>query len=190
VLSGLIHIDRAATAWVVAHFSAPAVQWLLLPFTAIGYWAFVWLALAGAGFVLAPRIRAALWRATLAMVLALALVDYVCKPLVGRERPFVHGPKASAIVWIPTSTSFPSGHAASAAAGAMALSRVWPAATLSLWLLAAIIMLSRVALGVHYVSDVIAGALVGLYAAWLATVPPSRDGAASEHQQGAASGAP
>jgi membrane-associated phospholipid phosphatase len=119
----------------------------------------------------ANRVRAALWRVVLALLLTLLAVDYACKPLAGRDRPFVHGPKAAAIVWLPTTASFPSGHAASSAAGAFALSRVWPAAALPLWLLALLVMLSRVVLGVHYVSDVIAGALVGLLVAWLATTP-------------------
>lgn len=119
-------------------------------------------------------MRAALWRTVLALLLTLLIVEHVGKPLFGRERPFREGPKPSAIVRIPATTSFPSGHAASAAAGALALTRVWPAAAVPLSILAALIALSRVALGVHYVGDVLAGVMVGLMVAALATVRPVR----------------
>jgi membrane-associated phospholipid phosphatase len=115
------------------------------------------------------RMRAAVWRAVMAVSLAMLLANGIIKPLVGRERPFVHGPAASPMVWQPTTRSFPSGHAASAAAGAAALARVWPPAAAPLTVLAALIALSRVALGVHYVGDVLVGILVGLFAASLAS---------------------
>jgi membrane-associated phospholipid phosphatase len=115
------------------------------------------------------RMRAAVWRAVMAVSLAMLLANILIKPLVGRERPFVHGPAASPLVWQPSTRSFPSGHAASAAAGALALARVWPPAAAPLTVLAALIALSRVALGVHYVGDVLAGILVGLLAAILAS---------------------
>lgn len=59
--------------------------------------------------------------------------------------------------------SFPSGHAARSffiAVIATGLSPVWLA--IILWLWAPLVALARVAMGVHYVSDVVAGALVGV----------------------------
>jgi membrane-associated phospholipid phosphatase len=176
VLPGLLDADRALTTWIAAQFASPIWQWGLLPFTAIGYAGSVWMAIAallwpaapflgldraGRRRVSASHFRMALWRAVLAVLLAGLFVDHVAKPLVRRDRPYVVGPKASAVVWIPTTTSFPSGHAATAGAGALALAIAWPAASLPLALLAFLVILSRVALGVHFLSDVVAGALVG-----------------------------
>ena len=64
--------------------------------------------------------------------------------------------------------SFPSGHAARAfliAALASFLGPLWLAVVLWVW--APLVCLARVAMGVHYVSDVIAGAIVGILVAWV-----------------------
>jgi undecaprenyl-diphosphatase len=80
------------------------------------------------------------------------------KPLVGRRRPELSGlPPLSAT---PTKLSVPSAHASTSFAGALAYSRVGqPAAPL--YALAVALSLSRVYLGVHHPSDVLAGALLG-----------------------------
>jgi len=62
---------------------------------------------------------------------------------------------------IPTSNSFPSGHAASAAAFATAASRTAPVLAVPLGGLAALVGFSRVHTGVHYPGDVVLGALLG-----------------------------
>lgn len=64
--------------------------------------------------------------------------------------------------------SFPSGHAARAfmiAVVASALAPGWLAAVLWVW--APLVAIARVAMGVHYVSDVVAGAALGVFTAWL-----------------------
>ena len=65
--------------------------------------------------------------------------------------------------------SFPSGHAARAvllAVVAWGLCPGWVAVVLTVW--APLVALARVAMGVHYLSDVLAGALVGLVMGWAA----------------------
>lgn len=64
--------------------------------------------------------------------------------------------------------SFPSGHAARAfliAALAGMLGPLWLAVILWIW--APLVCLARVAMGVHYISDVVAGAIVGVLVAWV-----------------------
>jgi undecaprenyl-diphosphatase len=65
--------------------------------------------------------------------------------------------------WVPmpSSTSFPSGHAASAAAFAVAVGDVFPRLRLPLGVAAAIVGFSRVYTGVHYPGDVVIGAVTG-----------------------------
>jgi len=187
-------IDRAVSAWLATHLTSPLVQWPLVLLTMLGVGGIVWFALVACGWALAPRLarsrdassdpnlaraevlalRGALWRAALAVVLSLTFADCVVKPLVARERPFVHGPPLSSIVLQPTTLSFPSGHAASAAAGALALARAWPPAALPLAILAGGIAFSRIALGVHFVGDVMGGLLLGLFMAALAAPPSAR----------------
>ena len=62
---------------------------------------------------------------------------------------------------MPISTSFPSGHSATAFAFASGVGRVSPPASIPLQGLAALVAYSRVHTGVHYPGDVVAGALAG-----------------------------
>ena len=82
-------------------------------------------------------------------------------------------------VRMPHSHSFPSGHTAAAVAFASGVGRVMPLAALPLDLLAAVVGYSRVHTGVHYPSDVLAGAVLGatiadLTAGWAPGVIRSR----------------
>ncbi len=59
-------------------------------------------------------------------------------------------------------TSFPSGHTATAFALAMAISYLWPRLSPMLWIAAVAIGISRIAIGAHFPSDVLGGALTGV----------------------------
>ena len=80
-----------------------------------------------------------------------------------RRRPDREGGGVPQQRWVrmPSSTSFPSGHSASAAAFAVAVGDVLPALRLPLRAAAAIVAFSRVYTGVHYPGDVLVGATVG-----------------------------
>jgi len=66
---------------------------------------------------------------------------------------------------MPQSASFPSGHTASAVAFASAVGTALPATAVPLGLLACAVGYSRVHTGVHYPSDVAAGAVLGIASA-------------------------
>jgi membrane-associated phospholipid phosphatase len=85
----------------------------------------------------------------------------VLKAAFDRSRPPVDHPEIHPLVDVPHSASMPSGHAAGAFAAALAVGLVHPRLRWPLLALAALIALSRVWLGVHYLSDVIAGAALG-----------------------------
>jgi membrane-associated phospholipid phosphatase len=126
-------------------------------FSRLGEHGALWLAIGAAG-QLCDRQRRGRWRAGMGAVAAAYALNTAIKPLVGRRRPELSGlPPLSAT---PTKLSFPSAHASTSFAGALAYSRVGsPAAPL--YALAVALSLSRVYLGVHYPSDVLAGALLG-----------------------------
>jgi undecaprenyl-diphosphatase len=94
------------------------------------------------------------------------------KELTDRARPPFADPSLEAIIALPESASFPSGHAAAAFAAAAAVGILHPGLRAPLLLLAATVALSRVYLGVHFWSDVLAGGLlggtIGLAVAWTA----------------------
>lgn len=134
----------------------------------------IWWAL-GLGLALSRRGGALEGFVRLAWALALTwvLVDAVIKPVIARPRPDVTGlTRTTVAAWVTSRTvtqSFPSGHAALAAAGATALALMWPHRRALLYGLGILVAVSRLYLGVHYPLDVVAGGLLGWAVARLAT---------------------
>jgi undecaprenyl-diphosphatase len=97
------------------------------------------------------------------LALTSALVNAVLKPLWGRRRPerVRHQVPFARRVRMPSSRSFPSGHAASGFAFASGVASEAPVPGGVLAVLAGLVAYSRVHTGVHYPSDVLAGAVIG-----------------------------
>jgi undecaprenyl-diphosphatase len=117
--------------------------------SALGAAGFIWWITALITMVF-PARRAAAWRVILAILFTFAVTEYALKPLVNRPRPFAADPAIVVIDARPQTGSFPSGHAAMAAAGALAGSRMIPGSAWVWWPLAAVIAVSRVYIGVHW----------------------------------------
>lgn len=104
------------------------------------------------------------WPCTLQMlsVGGINLLIYLClKHGIGRPRPYVSCPDIRACARALDRFSFPSGHTLHAVAYAIIISHHYPSFALPLWVFAALVSASRVVLGLHYPSDVLAGGAVG-----------------------------
>jgi membrane-associated phospholipid phosphatase len=134
----------------------PASVSMVRQYSRLGEHGAVWLA-AGAAAALLDRPRRRRWlRATAAVGAAYATSTSI-KLAVGRQRPAVED--LPHLMATPTGLSFPSSHTTSSFAAARAFGTLVPGAPLQL---AAVAMgLSRLYLGVHYPSDVAAGAALG-----------------------------
>ena len=123
------------------------------------------LALAGG-----PRGRRAAQRGLLSLGLASAFANLVAKPLTTRRRPDREQLQVLAArhVPMPRSSSFPSGHTASAFAFATGAGAAEPSLSAPLRALATLVGYSRVHTGVHYPADVLVGAFIGVSAAEVA----------------------
>lgn len=117
------------------------------------------------------------------IALTSAVVNLVLKPLGNRRRPErkMYDVPIARQVTMPQSTSWPSGHSASAFAFATGVGAAWPQAGIPLTFLASLVAYSRVHVGVHYPSDTIAGTTCGVALAPIAVAILDRRRKAGEH---------
>jgi membrane-associated phospholipid phosphatase len=142
---------------LVRSAARPPASDLVGRFSSLGEHAALWLA-AGTLGALVDRPRRARWTRGVLVVGATYALNTAIKALVRRPRPVLEG--LPALVATPTALSFPSAHSSTSFAAARAYGRLVPAAPL--YATAAAMAASRVYLGVHYPTDVAAGALLGL----------------------------
>ncbi|MGN5633066.1 bifunctional phosphatase PAP2/diacylglycerol kinase family protein [Streptomyces sp. AC154] len=166
VFQGLARRNWPAAGPVLPRLSRSANHGLLWAGAAVGM----------AAFGGSARARRAAFRGIASLAVASAAINTVGKGAVRRERPILDAvPVIRQLKRQPVTTSFPSGHAASAAAFATGValeSKGWGAVIAPVALSVAA---SRVYTGVHYPSDVLAGAALGIGAAFaLRGVVPTR----------------
>jgi undecaprenyl-diphosphatase len=91
----------------------------------------------------------------------------IIKYSVKRIRPFEKVPELNQLVNVPDKYSFPSGHTAAAFLFASILSHQIPVLTVPLFLYAVLVGFSRIYMRVHFPTDVLFGALLGLSSAYI-----------------------
>ncbi len=143
----------------------PRVERAVLIFTRAGEHGLLWQALCLAG-ALADRERRPLYLRAMRTVMLAYLANIGLKYVVRRPRPSLEGlPPLSSTV---TSLSFPSAHSTTSFAAARALTAgEGGLPPLPVYALAKAMALSRIYVGVHYPSDIVAGAALGTAAAEL-----------------------
>jgi undecaprenyl-diphosphatase len=107
-----------------------------------------------------PKRFLALGCAALAAALGIALF-LILKRRIGRRRPCALLPHCWSNVLPPDRFSFPSGHTITAFAVSVSLIAFYPALAVGLLFCACSIGLSRILLGMHFLTDVLAGAVIG-----------------------------
>jgi diacylglycerol kinase family enzyme/membrane-associated phospholipid phosphatase len=124
-----------------------------------------WGVAAGLGATRGTRRRGAV-RGLLALGIASGVANIPAKLSVQRPRPSLEGvPLTRRLMRQPTTTSFPSGHSASAAAFATGVAMESPLAGAAVGVIAGAVAYSRVYVGVHYPGDVAAGIALGMASA-------------------------
>ena len=153
-------LDLKALRWMRTHGHTPGVEEAAVALGKAGNNGLVWFLL-GAVLAILDNGRWESWLICALLGPVAIGLNYAVKVAVRRPRPVLEGlpPLGGA----PSSLSFPSAHATSSFAVATAMVRVDPAMSAA-FLVAIALSLGRPYLGMHYPSDVVAGALLGVAA--------------------------
>jgi len=143
--------DHLRTAWLT-----PVMTFLSF----LGNSGLIWIVL-GAVLLIFRKTRWAGLCVLLSLLLGFLVNNLLLKNIVARPRPYHAVPGLFPLGALPADWSFPSGHACSSFAAATAMALTFGKKGAWCFVLAALIALSRIYVGVHYPSDVLAGALVG-----------------------------
>ncbi|HEX8086666.1 MAG TPA: phosphatase PAP2 family protein [Solirubrobacteraceae bacterium] len=150
--SAVEHVAQFRTPAATAVFALASVWWIKGPLFVV------------TAFLRDVKNRALLLPTAFAVAVSLVLADLASsglKEVVDRPRPPRADPGFDAAVSVPPSPSFPSGHASTTFACAVAVAILVPKLRWPALGLAATVGLARVYLGVHYGLDVLAGAALG-----------------------------
>ncbi|HLW78570.1 MAG TPA: phosphatase PAP2 family protein, partial [Terriglobia bacterium] len=112
-----------------------------------------------------PAVGAAAGAAAAGIVTFLIL-----KRRIGRRRPSSIEPHCWATLLPPDQFSFPSGHTITAFAVSVPIAHYYPAAAVACLFAAASVAVSRIVLGMHFLSDVVAGGVIGCVLGYAAVV--------------------
>ena len=173
--------DEQALVWIAQHVRCGLLDPFMKAYTQLGNTGMLFIAL-GLILLLFRSTRKAGFSALCAMLIGLVVVNFTIKPLAARERPWLAIENFVNLVPEKDPNSFPSGHTNAAFAFALAVCRSAPKRWMKIAAVcaAAVMGLSRLYVGVHFPTDVLAGALIGslcgLAGAWVAKTVGERLG--------------
>jgi membrane-associated phospholipid phosphatase len=149
--------DLAGYRFARTHGHTPAAERAVHAFSKTGEHAALWLAVGATGIALDPARRTQ-WQKATAGVAAAYVLNTAVKVVARRPRPVLDD--LPQLIKTPTKLSFPSAHASSSFAAARGFAPLLGGKR-SIYPVATAMAASRVYLGVHYPSDILAGALLG-----------------------------
>lgn len=165
-------LDEQALVWIAEHLRCALLDPFMKLYTQLGNTGMLFIVL-GLVMLCFQRTRRAGASALCAMLIGLIVVNFTIKPLAARERPWVVMEGFVNLVPEDDPNSFPSGHTNAAFAFALAVCMSAPERWMKIVAVcaAAVMGLSRLYVGVHFPSDVLAGAVIGslcgLLGAWV-----------------------
>ncbi len=163
----LLEWEGAVLLWIQNCLRGPLTDPIVSFYTQLGNAGLIWIALSTL-MLCFKRTRRAGVAGLLALGVGFVLTNLTIKPLAGRVRPWLTVKGLTALVAEGDPNSFPSGHTCAAFAAALGwrphLPRRWGNTALAC---AVLMGFSRLYVGVHFPTDVLAGALVGAASAWV-----------------------
>lgn len=152
--------------FIQSHLRSDVLDFIMPLITKLGNGGILWICLSLI-LILFRKTRKTGIAMAVSLVLEVLCCNIILKPFVARPRPCDVNTAVQLLVPHPTDYSFPSGHTGASFAAASALffskNRLW----IPSLILAVLIGFTRLYLYVHYPSDVLAGALIGIMLGWL-----------------------
>ena len=161
-MTGFIQsLDNALLEWIQNNLRCNFLDVIMPLITRLGDNGLIWIIIAVI-FIVLKKYRTDGVTMLLALVLCVLIGNLGLKPLVARARPFAPNPDITLLIPRPADFSFPSGHTMSSFAAATVI--FCKDRRMGIWagLLAVVIAFSRLYLYVHYPSDVLGGAIIGI----------------------------
>ena len=167
MIEWLLHLDGQILHWI----QELRTDWLTAFFTTVthlGDGGALWI-LAGVALLIPKKTRKVGITMAIALALTFLTVNLILKPVIARTRPYEVVEGLRMLVNPAHDYSFPSGHSSSSMAAAVAmlgaLPHKWKPVGWCAVILAVLICISRLYIGIHYPTDVLCGAAIGLMAA-------------------------
>ena len=154
------NIDANLMLFIQNNLRSEFLNPIMIFFTTIGNTGAVWL-IFGAVLMITKKYRKIGLCVILSVSLCYVFNDMIIEQIVQRPRQFLSIEGLNTLVSKPSSFSFPSGHACAGFASSYTLTKMFGQRGAAAYILAVIIAFSRPYVGVHYVSDILVGAVVG-----------------------------
>ncbi len=161
MLEQIYTIDFMILDWIQEHLRCGWLDWLMPKITFLGEAGLIWIVLALLFLWMKPRRKCGL-KMTVSLVICLVLALLILKNVIARPRPCWINTEMEMLVKVPKDYSFPSGHTLSGVASALIIFKADRLIGIPALILAAVIAFSRLYLYVHFPTDVIAGAVLGI----------------------------
>ena len=146
----------------------PILNTIMIFITSLGDEGMIWIA-ATIVLLIPKKTRKVGAMSAVALLGSLLINNYLLKNLVQRPRPFVTFKEIQILIPTPSEFSFPSGHTSSSFAAATVFYRFLPKKFgIPSLVLAGLIGFSRLYVGVHYPTDVLAGVIMGVLLSYMA----------------------
>lgn len=163
MLETIYEMDFSVLAFIREHMSCRAMDIVMKLFTYAGNWGIIWIALT-VGLLISKKYRRLGITMTIGLLVCLGVGNLLLKPLIARDRPFIADPAIMLAISPPSGYSFPSGHSFSSFVSASILAKYSRKAAAFAVPTAVLIAFSRLYFCVHFPTDVICGAALGIIA--------------------------
>lgn len=163
MLELITSVDHAMLLFIQENLRVPWLSPVVEFISSLGNVGFFWI-LMSLIFLCFRQTRKAGFAGLLSLLLCFLITNVGLKNIVARTRPYHRFADIIPLIGHPGDFSFPSGHSSSAFAAACIFARYLPRKVGVFYIvLAGCIALSRLYLGVHYPTDVLAGIFIGVF---------------------------